>query len=84
MSLEPTIDADSSLAIVRATHRFVDLFKVGQVNYMPMTKTTDWRDYTLRMVELLNQLGAQHYIKQDLQPYLPAGYYNPKRIAQHH
>jgi hypothetical protein len=49
VSLEPTLDVESSLAIVRATHSFVDIYKVGRVNYLPMTKTTDWRDYTLRM-----------------------------------
>lgn len=84
VSLEPTLDAESSLAIVEATHVFVDLYKVGRVNYLPMTKTTDWNDYTLRMVDLLNRLGAKHYIKKDLQPFLPEGYPNPLRIKQNH
>lgn len=84
VSLEPTLDIDASLAIVRATHKFVDLFKVGRVNYLPMTKTTDWRDYTLRMIDLLNQLGARHYFKRDLQGFLPDGYPNPLRVPQHH
>ena len=83
VSLEPTLDIDSSLQIVRETHRFVDLYKIGRVNYLPMTKTTDWRDYTLRMVDLCQSLGVKHYIKKDLQPYLPDGYYNPRRISQH-
>jgi DNA repair photolyase len=84
VSLEPTIDVESSLEIVRQTHGFVDLFKVGRVNYLPMTKTTDWRDYCLRMIELLNQVGAKHYIKRDLQGYLPPGYHNPLRVPQYH
>lgn len=84
VSLEPTLDVESSLAVVEATHGFVDLYKVGRVNYLPMTKTTDWRDYTLRMVDLLNRLGAKHYIKKDLQPFLPDGYPNPLRVQQHH
>lgn len=84
VSLEPTLDCDTSIAIVEATHEFVDLFKVGRVNYLPMTKTTDWRDYTLRMIETLNRLDARHYIKKDLQQYLPVGYFNPVRIQQHH
>lgn len=84
VSLEPTIDVDASMAIVRATHHFVSLYKVGRVNYLPMTKTTDWRDYTLRMLDLLNQVGAKHYIKKDLQRYLPDGYPNPLRVNQHH
>ncbi|MHC2400252.1 DNA repair photolyase [Bradyrhizobium barranii subsp. barranii] len=84
VSLEPTLDVESSLAIVKKTHRFVDLFKVGRVNYLPMTKTTDWEDYTLRMIELLNKLGAAHYIKKDLQQFLPDGYPNLLRVPQHH
>jgi hypothetical protein len=48
VSLEPTPDVKASIEIVRATHEFVDLYKVGRVNYLPMTKTTDWRDYTMR------------------------------------
>lgn len=84
VSLEPTLDIESSLAVVRATHHIVDLYKVGRVNYLPMTKTTDWRDYTVRIIDLLNRLGSAHYIKKDLQPFLPPGYCNPLRVAQHH
>jgi DNA repair photolyase len=84
VSLEPTLDVDASIAIVKATHEFVDLYKVGRVNYLPMTKTTDWCDYTHRMVAVLNWLDARHYIKRDLQSYLPAGYPNPLRVPQHH
>jgi DNA repair photolyase len=84
VSLEPTLDIESSLAIVEATHGFVDLYKVGRVNYLPMTKTTDWREYTLRMLDTLNRVGARHYIKKDLQPFLPIGYPNPLRVPQHH
>jgi DNA repair photolyase len=84
VSLEPTLDIASSLAIVEATHSFVDLYKVGRVNYLPMTKTTDWRNYTLRMIDTLNSLNAKHYIKKDLQSYLPPDYPNPLRVPQYH
>jgi DNA repair photolyase len=84
VSLEPTLDVAASIEIVRQTHRFVDLYKIGRVNYLPMTKTTDWRDYTNRVIDVINQVDAQAYIKKDLQPYLPAGYSNPLRVPQHH
>lgn len=84
VSLEPTIDCDASLAIVDATHHFVDLYKVGRVNYIGITKTTDWKDYTHRMIDKLHHLGKAHYIKRDLQKYLPPGYHNPLRVPQHH
>jgi hypothetical protein len=84
VSLEPTLDCESSMAIVRATHGFVDLYKVGRANYLPMTASTDWESYTHRMVDLLQSLGAAHYIKKDLQKYLPKDYPNPLRVPQHH
>lgn len=85
VSLEPTLDVDASLSIVEATRGFVDLFKVGRANYLKgITTTTDWCDYTLRMIDLLNRYGIAHYIKKDLQPYLPDGYHNPLRVQQHH
>lgn len=84
VSLEPTLDVAASVEIVRRTHDFVDLYKIGRVNYLPMTKTTDWKDYTERMIEVLTKLGARSYIKKDLQPFLPAGHENPLRVPQHH
>lgn len=84
VSLEPTLDVEASLEIVRETHGFVDLYKIGRANYLKeITRTTDWRDYTVRMIELCQSLGVRHYIKRDLQPYLPAGYHNPMRVEQH-
>jgi len=62
----------------------VDLFKVGRANYVGLTKTTDWKQFTADVLEVLAQTGARHYIKKDLQPFLPSGYSNPMRIPQHH
>jgi DNA repair photolyase len=85
VSLEPTLDVEASLAVVRETHGFVDLYKIGRANYLKeITRTTDWRDYTLRMIDLCQRLGAKHYIKRSLQEHLPAGYPNPLRVPQHH
>ena len=84
VSLEPTLDVEAAQAIVRETHVYVDLYKVGRANYLPMTRTTNWQDYTLRIVDLLQKLDAAAYIKRDLQPYLPEGYKNPLRVPQHH
>jgi DNA repair photolyase len=85
VSLEPTIDVEASLALVDATHPFVDLYKVGRANYLKdITRTTDWADYTARMLERLHKVGAAAYIKRDLQPFLPRGYHNPLRVQQHH
>lgn len=82
VSLEPVYDVDATLEIIRQTHNFVDLYKVGRINYSGLTKTIDWRDFTARVVELFDELGNDHYIKQDLQPYLPTGYQNTKYRPQ--
>jgi hypothetical protein len=84
VSLEPTLNCESSLDIVQQTAEYVDLYKVGRANYLPMTKDTDWESYTHRMIELLQKLGKKHYIKKDLQKYLPDGYRNPLRVSQFH
>jgi DNA repair photolyase len=84
VSLEPTLDCETSVQIVRKTHEFVDLYKVGRANYLPATKTTDWESYTHRMIDLCQSLGAATYIKKDLQRFLPNGFYNPLRVPQHH
>jgi hypothetical protein len=85
VSLEPTLNIESSLSVVEAVHSFVDLFKVGRANDCgALTKTTDWEGYTHRMVDLMHRLGQAHYIKKDLQPFLPPGYHNPLRVPQHH
>jgi DNA repair photolyase len=84
VSLEPTLSAAASLAIVETTHQYVDLYKVGRANYIKTPEPIDWRDYTLRMIDKLQALGKAHYIKKDLQPFLPPGYHNPLRIQQHH
>lgn len=85
VSLEPTLSIEESLAVVRETYRFVDLYKIGRANYMgAITRETNWEMYTWRMTDLCRDLGVQHYIKRDLQAYLPAGYHNPMRVRQHH
>lgn len=85
MSLEPTLSAEHSLAVVNETHDLVDLYKVGKANYLgEFSKKIDWRSYTLRMIERLTALGVKHYIKRDLQMHLPPNYPNPLRIQQHH
>ncbi len=84
VSLEPVLDVDAAVAIVRKTYGFVDLYKVGRVNYLSLTKTTDWRAFTERMIGVMAETGARHYFKRDLQRYLPEGYPNPLRVPQHH
>jgi DNA repair photolyase len=83
VSLEPVVDVEASLAAVETTYPFVDLFKIGRMNYHNLP--INWRSFTLRMLDLLNRVGAKAYFKQGLQGYLPPGYPNhPMRAPQFH
>ena len=84
VSLEPTLDVEATLKIIEKTHSFVDFFKIGRVNYISLTKTTDWESFTHRVIDLIQRLDIKAYIKHDLQIYLPPGYPNPVRVPQHH
>lgn len=70
VSLEPVIDPEQTLQIVRQTHEFVDLYKVGKLNYHPRSREVDWNRFTKEVVTLLESLGKRYYIKKDLQVFL--------------
>jgi DNA repair photolyase len=76
VSLEPVYDTEATLEIIRRTQQFVNLYKVGRLNYHRLTRLINWRSFAEKVVSLLNELKADHYIKKDLQPYLPEGYMN--------
>jgi DNA repair photolyase len=82
VSAEPVVNVEATLAMIEATHDFVDFYNVGKMNYFNLP--IDWREFTLRVTDLLNRIGARHYVKCDLQPFLPPGYPNPMRVVQHH
>jgi DNA repair photolyase len=85
VSLEPTLSTEASLEIVLTTCKFVNHYKIGKANYLgEYGKKIDWRKYTLQMMHLCMDLGVSHYFKHDLQMYLPDGYFNPMRVAQHY
>ncbi|MFC2013754.1 radical SAM protein [Chloroflexota bacterium] len=68
-SLEPVIEPTESIEIIRQTHSFVDLFKVGKLNYHPREKEIDWRKFLQECIATLKQYGCQYYIKKDLRRY---------------
>lgn len=84
VSLEPVLDPQITLDIIQNTYTFVDLYKIGKANYLPISKSIDWRKFTNQAVSMFNRLKVKHYFKLDLQQYLPPNYYNPGHIQQHH
>jgi len=69
-SLEPVFDTEATIQIIRETHTFVDLYKVGRINYSELTKRIDWQQFTHDVLAVLNELAAFHYVKKDLQPFV--------------
>ena len=70
VSLEPVLNPETTLEIIQQTHFFVDMYKVGILNYHPLTQKIDWPKFGKDVVMLLDSLGKKFYIKQDLQKYL--------------
>jgi len=77
-SLEPVIDPAETLELIRRSAGFVDHFKVGKWNHDKRADKIDWRKFTADVVEMLESLGCDYYIKEDLKPYLPAERSEPK------
>jgi DNA repair photolyase len=82
VSLEPVFDPAMTLAIIRESAPYVDLYKIGRLNYHRDAKAIDWRRFTEDAIRLVTDLGKRHYVKRDLQPFLPPGYDNPLRVDQ--
>jgi DNA repair photolyase len=70
-SLEPVIDPKQSLELIRMSHTFVDVFKIGKWNYDQRASAINWRSFAKQAVSLLESLGNKYYIKKDLAVYLP-------------
>jgi len=70
VSLEPVISPEESLLLIKSTHRFVDLYKVGTINYNERKKEIDWKKFGKDAVALLEGYGKEYYIKDDLKAYL--------------
>jgi len=69
-SLEPVIDPEQSLELIRRTHRFIDVFRVGKWNHDKRANDIDWKAFANDAKMLLEQRGARYHIKADLARYL--------------
>ena len=69
-SLEPVIDPEQTLEIIRLTHEFVDIYKVGKLNYHPLEKTINWAKFAEDVKRELTRFQCRFYIKNDLRKYI--------------
>ena len=70
VSLEPVIEPAETFEIIRQTHTFVDLFKVGKLNYRPEAEKIDWHKFAKEVINILEQYDCKYYIKKDLRRFL--------------
>ncbi|MDI6781412.1 MAG: hypothetical protein QME49_04820 [bacterium] len=68
VSLEPVIEPAEAYSIISLTHEYVDFYKVGKINYV--RSSIDWRAFGMKVVDMLEVLGKDYYIKQDLRKYM--------------
>ena len=71
VSLEPIIIPDQTLKLIDMTYRYVDKYKIGKINYDPITeKKVNWGRVIGEIYLKLKSLNKEFYIKEDLRKYL--------------
>jgi DNA repair photolyase len=70
VSLEPVIDPDQALEVIRMAHSYVNFWKVGKLNHMKeYEQTVNWGKFLHEAEALFRVLGAKYYIKNDLRAF---------------
>ena len=65
VSLEPVIDPGQALRVIRELHPIVDHWKIGKINHWPGIDV-DWIAFREEVRALLDDLGADYYLKKSL------------------
>lgn len=77
VSLEPVINPEATLELIRQTSDYVDFYKVGKMNHAEVIPEEfgwtepDWPKFARDAVNLLEELGCKFMLKEDLKKYLP-------------
>lgn len=66
VSFEPVIEPEWTLALIDSVAGFVDLIKVGTMNYHEHGKDIDWKAFGFKAKALLDKRGKPYYLKKDL------------------
>lgn len=67
VSLEPVWSLDDVLELILKTHKFVDEYRIGKLNYHPHAKSVDWGLVKHGVVDLCERLGVNYILKKDLE-----------------
>jgi DNA repair photolyase len=66
VSLEPVWESKQTLELIDLTYKFVDIFKVGKLNYHPKQKETNWKIFTKDVSNRLQSYKKDYYLKKEL------------------
>ena len=67
VSLEPVIEPEQALQVIRELHPIVDHWKVGKINHQPeIERKHDWLKFKDDVKDVLDALGADYYLKNSL------------------
>jgi len=66
VSLEPVIDPQQALALIRELNSYVGHWKIGKLNYKQPDKPVDWIKFRQDVRKQLDSLGADYYLKKSL------------------
>ncbi len=66
VSFEPVINPEAVYRLIDQVKDFVDLIKVGKLNYHPHARTINWPEFREKVIRQLKGLGKDFYIKKDL------------------
>ena len=70
VSLEPVIDPEQALALIRKTHKYVRFWKIGKLNHMnEYEQTINWQKFLYDVEALLKKYSVKYYIKKDLRAF---------------
>lgn len=73
VSLEPVIDPEQALEVIRQMSPYVDFWKVGKLNHWKEEEDkVDWFTFKEEAETLLQHLGVNYYIKNDLRHWKPS------------
>lgn len=69
-SFEPVWTAEQSLELMKEAIDYIDLFKIGKLNYHPQSKLVDWKQFAHDAIKLMKDNNKNYYIKDDLRKFL--------------
>jgi DNA repair photolyase len=64
--LEPVIDPDQALELIRTLHPVVGHWEIGILNYRQLPMPVDWLGFRANAENLLGSLGADYHLKESL------------------